>query len=279
MEMKVNAVFQSQQISLEETPCRIEKVISLPDREYHFFKKHLMHEYGFLRENRDRMGFRDGVRQCLLVMGESSEDGLLVDSGGHAFARCVAPFLGARSYLTVQHQTLSEKAGPERSLTPEEVTLIQAKHTLWCHDAGGEQANFSHCRLMDMSLRGMQFNGGNFRGAVLENVNFRDAGVCHGDFSGARLVKCRLDGIAAEECDFRGAVFENCTLTDARMAHSDFTGASLYNCAVWNADLRNCCVENLSSEGTALEDAYTQNICHTWQEWKSRSEPVMGDLR
>lgn len=40
--MRINAAFQGKQLSMEEAPCEVRKVISLPDKEYAFFKKHLM---------------------------------------------------------------------------------------------------------------------------------------------------------------------------------------------------------------------------------------------
>ena len=110
--MKLNAIFQGKQPAMEEAPCEVCKVICLTDKEYAFFKKHLMYEYDFLRKNADGMGFRNGIRQCVLVMGETSEDGVLVDSSGYGYARYTAPFLGARSYMTWREQNLlvSEKA-------------------------------------------------------------------------------------------------------------------------------------------------------------------------
>ena len=84
--MKINAVFQCKSPSLGETPCEIRKVITLTDGAYRYFKNHLTEDYPFLRENRNQMGYDNGIRQCLLVMGESSEDGILVDSSGYVSA-------------------------------------------------------------------------------------------------------------------------------------------------------------------------------------------------
>ena len=110
--MKLNANFQSKQPAVEEAPCEVSKVICLTDKEYAFFRKHLMYDYDFLRKNADGMGFRNGIRQCVLVMGETSEDGVLVDSSGYGYALYTAPFLGARSYMALREQNLlvSEKA-------------------------------------------------------------------------------------------------------------------------------------------------------------------------
>lgn len=40
--MRVNAAFQGKQLSLEESPCEVRKIITLPDKEFGFFKKHLI---------------------------------------------------------------------------------------------------------------------------------------------------------------------------------------------------------------------------------------------
>lgn len=272
--MKINATFQGKQLAMEEEPCEVRKVISLPDKEYAFFKKHLMYEYDFLRKNKDQMGFHNGIRQCVLVLGESSEDGVLVDSSGYGYARYTALFLGARSYMTLREQNLQTNGEP-KTLTADDLVILHAKHTLWVYGVGGEQANFSRCRIAGLNLGDMQFNGALFRNAVLEEVDFGSAGVCGAEFNGARLVHCRMDGLAAEECDFHGAVFENCTLANAHLAHSNLTGATMKDCILCGADLRNCCVENLSLEDTELEDAYTQGIAEKEQDWERSCGPCM----
>ena len=272
--MRINAAFQGKQLSMEEAPCEVRKVISLPDKEYAFFKKHLMYEHDFLRKNADQMGFHNGVRQCVLVKGETSEDGVLVDSSGYGYARYTAPFLGANSYLAMQGQANGEL----KTLTEDDLAILHAKHTLWVYGVGGEQADFSHCRIAGLSFGDMQFNGACFRDAVLEDVDFGNAGVCGADLTGARFVHCRMDGLAAEECDFQNAIFENCTLAQAHLAHSNLTGAAMKDCILCGADLRNCCVENLSLEDTELEDAYTQGVMRREQDWQQSfgSEMVMG---
>ena len=116
--MKLNAIFQGKQPAMEEAPCEVCKVICLTDKEYAFFKKHLMYEYDFLRKNAERMGFHNGIRQCVLVMGENSEDGVLVDSSGYGYVRYTAPFLGARSYMALREQNM-QVSGELKNLTAE----------------------------------------------------------------------------------------------------------------------------------------------------------------
>ena len=47
------------------------------------------------------------------------------------------------------------------------------------------------------------------------------------------------------------------------------------DCILCGADLRNCCVENLSLEDTELEDAYTQGIAEKEQDWERSCGPCM----
>ena len=48
-----------------------------------------------------------------------------------------------------------------------------------------------------------------------------------------------------------------------------------WDCILCGADLRNCCVENLSLEDTELEDAYTQGIAEKEQDWEQSCGPCM----
>lgn len=115
--MKMNAVFQCKSPSLGETPCEIRKVVTLTDGAYRYFKNHLTEDYPFLQENRNQMGYDNGIRQCLLVMGESSEDGILVDSSGYEYARYAAHIPAAR--LIMQNEQMAE-------LPREQGTLAEA---------------------------------------------------------------------------------------------------------------------------------------------------------
>ena len=112
--MKMNAVFQCKSPSLGEGPCEIRKVVILTDGAYRYFKNHLTEDYPFLRENGDQMGYDKGIRQCLLVMGESSEDGVLVDSSGYGYARYAAHVPAAR--LILQNEQMAELPREQRTL-------------------------------------------------------------------------------------------------------------------------------------------------------------------
>ena len=76
----MRAVFYRKEPEIEANEFCVEKVIVLPAGEYESFTKHLMHDYDFIRDNVDLMCEKDGVWHCLLVTGEGTEDGVLVES-------------------------------------------------------------------------------------------------------------------------------------------------------------------------------------------------------
>lgn len=77
----------------QQTAFQVEKIVILPDEEYRRFKENgLMADQIFLFDNRDSMWFDPGDRcwHCLLVKGESSRDGILVEAEGYSYARYAA---------------------------------------------------------------------------------------------------------------------------------------------------------------------------------------------
>lgn len=71
----------------------IEKVVVLPDQEYtHFRSGSFRYDWLFIFDNQDKMWFdpAEQVWHCLLVKGETSRDGILIESEGYSYARYAA---------------------------------------------------------------------------------------------------------------------------------------------------------------------------------------------
>ena len=103
--MNARAIFRRKEVCFEPSECEIEKVIHLSDSDFARFQQTLLDNYDFLHENADLMRVEDGVTHCLLVVGESFEDGILVNSEGSDYARYAAYFPNAKSFLLTQGQT------------------------------------------------------------------------------------------------------------------------------------------------------------------------------
>ena len=330
--MQARAIFRRKEVCFEPSECEIEKVIHLSDSDFARFQQTLLDNYDFLHENADLMRVENGVTHCLLVVGETFEDGILVNSEGSDYARYAAYFPNAKSFLLTQGQTQQvvqeeapvEAASPSavggisaallaygekmnrlvdlaifqalechdqstyiispselqdtsvrdpfdvelfiamlkerpeivdmdvgdngevmvtlslesiiehdlskmRVLTQDDVEIMYAKHILFNHDEGGEKADFSGCRLTNLDMRHMQFNGADFTGALLEGVRMNDAGLCFCTFRDAKLVGCNLNGAIAEESDFWAAILKETDLEGVHQAPGYLTLSTCNN--------------------------------------------------
>ena len=126
--MNARAIFRRKEVCFEPSECEIEKVIHLSDSDFARFQQTLLDNYDFLRENADIMRVEDGVTHCLLVVGESFEDGILVNSEGSDYARYAAYFPNAKSYLLTQGQTQQavQAEAPVEAASPSAVGGISA---------------------------------------------------------------------------------------------------------------------------------------------------------
>ena len=99
----MRADFRRKEPEAKVNECVIEKVIVLPDAEYDYFTRHLLHDYDFIDENRELMGEWDSVWHCLLVTVDSNGEGVLVQSEGYSYARYSA-FVPSVSGLIIQEK-------------------------------------------------------------------------------------------------------------------------------------------------------------------------------
>ena len=115
--MNTRAIFHRKEACFEPSECEIEKVIHLSDSDFSQFQQMLLDNYDFLHENADLMRVENGVTHCLLVVGETFEDGILVNSEGSDYARYAAYFPNAKSFLLTQGQT-QQAVQAEASVEP-----------------------------------------------------------------------------------------------------------------------------------------------------------------
>lgn len=260
--MNIRALFRRKEPELELKECTFDCVVVLSTSEYERFRKNLLDDYEFIRVNKDRMGVRDGVIHCILVMGERSEDGILVNSEGANYARYTAHFPGASAYIQQQHrEEMHRQRFPEgRLLTQADVNEMRDKHTKWLYEQpGGERADFTRCYLAELDLHDMAWNKACFRDAVLENVNLKEA-CCHGaDFAGATFIRCDASSLLARGAGFSYTVFEESDFTQAKLEGSHFYGACIkasdfQHSSIWNTEMEQTVVNALKQAGAVDQD-------------------------
>lgn len=378
--MNARAIFHRKEACFEPSECEIEKVIHLSDSEFARFQQTLLDNYDFLREHAELMRVEGGVTHCLLVVSESFEDGILVNSEGSDYARYAAYFPNAKSFLLTQDQTqqvvqteapavaapatagvspallaygekmskIIDKAvlealechdgsayllslteirdahdfelfdeelfmamlreRPEiveleggdlgdilvtlspdaiiqydlskmRVLTQQDVEIMYAKHILFNYGEGGEKADFSGCRLTNLDLRHMQFNGADFTGALLENVRLDNSGQCFSVFRDAKLVGCNMNGMVAEEADFCGATFIDCKMRSGIFTHSNFAHTSFQDSDLWMSSFSSCCIENTNIMDTETDGVNLSNTSEDEESWINDPGIRIGGMR
>lgn len=158
-----------------------------------------------------------------------------------------------------------------RILDSEDIEIMCAKHVLWLHDAGGEQADFSKCLLKDLDLSGKNLINAVFDGAKFINTNLRKASLCFSLFNETKFQNCNCIDIVAEESEFKNAECVACNFDGGIFTHSDFTGAKFYDCTIKNGSLQNCCLERINIGDMELGDVYMRGCSYNEQEWSDES--------
>lgn len=347
--MNLKAKFHCKDTEIDVKLCTVEKVIELSENEYLHFYHNLLENCSFLKENADLMyQDTDGIRHCLLVLGENQDDGILIDAQGYDYARYTAYLPNARN-IAVQmqypslnafenemhwladkyvqkalngqldcqyridfdevrnlcrHSEFNEELFMDmlsdrdeindvellddgcivtisdpylrqedeqnlRKLSSEEIEVMCAKHILWLHDAGGEQADFSNCLIKDLNLSRKNLINAVFDGAKFVNTDLGKAELCFALFNGTRFQNCNLSDVIAEESEFKNAECIACDFDRAIFTHSDFTGTRFYDCTMQNGSLQNCCIDKTEFGDMTLNSVDMRNCSCDEQEWMS----------
>lgn len=346
--MQFNVPLRRKDKEIETTPCVVEKTIELNGSEYACFCQNLLDDYDFLSENRESMYVdAEGVSHCLLVLGEGSKDGILVESEGSSYARYSAYVPHARTlmqmdqYLVLQeinnqtmrnednhvkqaaesqedgacrlslkdiqwdlqflaamlekHSKVSDMNDSDKEfvsrmsseylpaeetqrtrISQEQADLMCARHTLWLHDEGGAQADFSGCELADLDLSHRCLDSALFTGAFICGTDFDQSQLNGADFTSASFYDCTARGISTEGAVFKETVLEDCSLKGAVITHSNFAGAKLLHTALTDARLQDCCIEGTVFERTDIEQADMQDCSNDEQDWSEDSGPVLS---
>lgn len=108
--LNLQAIFTRKAEDFPVWDCVIEKIVELPEAEYKYFKTAPLRDMPFIAENTDLM-YRDenGVFHCLLVLGEESSDGILIESEGYNYAKYSSFMPGAREFVNVRLNQLADQ--------------------------------------------------------------------------------------------------------------------------------------------------------------------------
>lgn len=108
--LHLQAVFERKINEFPANDCVIDNIVELPEGEYKHFRSNMLRDVDFIEENKNRM-YRDenGIQHCLLVLGENSTEGVLVQSEGYDYSRYSSLISGARDFVTARLKTIADQ--------------------------------------------------------------------------------------------------------------------------------------------------------------------------
>lgn len=108
--LKINATLQCKQTEIKPRMYEVSEVITLSDAEYRSVLKEPLKDRGYLAG-------RSGADTCVLLIGEHSDDGILVDTQGYAYPRYSAFIPNAReiaeNFAQSETENMEEKVNEE----------------------------------------------------------------------------------------------------------------------------------------------------------------------
>lgn len=174
----------------------------------------------------------------------------------------------------------TETGGRYRSLTPQEVEVMCAKHVLWLNDdPSGERVDFSNCLLKELNLSRRNLNGAVFTGARFVNTALHHSELCFAECSGAAFVHCDAWDIVAEEADFKDAEFVACGLERGIFTHSNFSRAKFRDCSISCSSMQNCCIDGTEFGDMPLISVNIDGWNFNEQAWLSEANGIVLSMQ
>ena len=264
--MKTKAVLMGMKHYVPQE-CEITKVVVLEDGDFAYFRNNLFDKYDFLQRNQEYMIRTGSLPRCLLVVGEHTCDGILVEGDCSGNLCRTAHFPEAAAYLQVHANELTEGLVARKMLTQDDVIIMEARHVLYQYgEDGGEQADFSDCYLSALDFQDCQFNGAIFQGAFLEDCDLTGAGMCSSDFTGACFVRCKAQDLIAEESTFVDATIVDCDFQDARLTGSNIKYIDIENSNFHGVNMDHCIKETGWDQEDEVEQQPNNGSDGCWDE-------------
>lgn len=115
------APFKRKDTELDVQDCDIRKIVDLSAEQYNRFTHDMLSDYDFIADFADQMHVdSNGMTHCMLVLGEGSDGGVLVNSEGSSYGRYTAFLPNARQYVDHEIGVLADYAVTEGTTNTED---------------------------------------------------------------------------------------------------------------------------------------------------------------
>ncbi len=106
--MKFKTQLQHKEPVIDTDECRIVAVETLEHSQFDHFQKHLLDDYDFIADHAENLYKANESNNCLLVLGEGFDYGILVNSEGSAYARYSAVLPRAKEIFDAQIKRIAD---------------------------------------------------------------------------------------------------------------------------------------------------------------------------
>jgi hypothetical protein len=105
MKLNLNAHLYHKADDYRAEPCEVEKIIEVSKDEFAQLYESPLRDFAFISENKNWMRCdENGVNHCLLVLGEGSNDGILICAEGYDYARYSTHIPNARQIVFMEQR-------------------------------------------------------------------------------------------------------------------------------------------------------------------------------
>lgn len=234
----MQAKFSANDAQITTMPFKVIKQIELSQDDYLNFCEYNYDNYPFIMENKDVSVIdEDGVANCLLVLCEGQDDGVLVLAEGNMYPKQIAHLPGARQYMVLQqYPSLKERVMDLNKLVEHyaaqalesQLDGVASLNYYKIRDSIGKN-KFDENLFMRMledrtEIESVAFGAGGYEVMIAEEYAVGDEGLLEVDDEDIEI-SCAKHTLHQLDAGGEQAKFTKCVLRNANLSHKDLSGA------------------------------------------------------
>ena len=261
----LNLPLHHKQETLPTNYCSIGKAVELSRHQYERFKNNLLDDYDFIADNQEVMQTNDlNVKECLLVLCEGQDDGILVYSEGQPYAMQSAYLPYARQlWRLIQYPTLEDLNARMERITDQTVNRAVERNQdgvfrLLMDDVHSmvDNAPFDDTVFLEMLSEHPEFEYVESFGdeiictmkqeyANIDETEYRELTKEEVEIICAKHALWLLDA-GGEQADFSGCEIRDMDLRCKPLSHAILDGAKFLSCRFEENDMKEVSAEKVT---------------------------------
>lgn len=260
MKIQVNVPFVCKANETIVKAALIEEIINLPEGGFTYFKNHLLEEYEFISEHKDKMYVDDeGVHHCLLVTGAETDDGILIECEGYNYARYSAYLPNARMITDIGlSQAISSFVWQMKYTVDKyaEIAIDNQQHGKYEIDFDEVRKTFNGNKyynddmFMDMLSEKPEVAVVTPSGCGCTVYLWEQEGSEKKTLSSEQVdIRCAkhtlwFNNVCGEQADFSNCIIKDMDLSHRNLTNMVFDNTTFINCCLKNADISFATLKN-----------------------------------